>query len=162
MKIALAIDFFYPELGGMQDSVALLAQELGRRGHTVEIYVPEASAKNYKVVGLPVGELDLGGKVKVRRAFSFPIPSPTHQSRLVPPTFLRWLAMSKPDIIHTNSFYGVGIEMICAARALGVPLVGTNHFAVRKKRCNNRFSTPQPFNPWARRAVTWDYNHCAY
>ena len=149
MKIALAIDFFYPELGGMQDSVALLAQELGRRGHTVEIYVPEASAKNYKVVGLPVGELDLGGNVKVRRAFSFPIPSPTHQSRLVPPTLLRGRTMSKPEGIHTNSFFGIWFEMLCASRALGVPLVGTNHFAVTEYAMYYPFIEPERFKRWS-------------
>src|SRR3989344_5654884 len=101
MKIALAIDFFYPELGGMQDSVALLAQELGRRGHTVEIYVPNASAKNYKVVGLPVGEL-------------------------------------------------------------GVPLVGTNHFAVTEYAMYYPFIEPERFKRWSTKAVTWYYNHCAY
>ena len=162
MKIALAIDFFYPELGGMQDSVALLAQELGRRGHTVEIYVPSASAKNYRVVGLPVGELDLGGNVTIKRAFSFPIPSPTHQSRLVPPIFLRWLAMSKPDIIHTNSFYGLGFEMLCASRALGVPLVGTNHFAVTEYAMYYPFIEPERFKRWSTKAVTWYYSHCVY
>ncbi len=162
MRIALAIDFFYPELGGMQDSVALLAKELGRRGHTVEIYVPKASAKNYKVVGLPVGELDLGGNVTIRRTFSFPIPSPTHQSRLVPPTFLRWLTMGKPDVIHTNSFYGVGFEMLCAARALGVPLIGTNHFAVTEYAMYYPFINPERFKRWSTKAVTWYYNHCAY
>src|SRR3989338_952310 len=162
MRIALAIDFFYPELGGMQDSVALLAEELGKRGHIVDIYVPRASHRDYKVANLPERELDLGKNVSIKRIFSIPIPSPTNQSRLIIPTFIRWLGMHKPDVIHTNSFYGIGMEMLSASHMLKVPLIGTNHFAVTEYAMYFPSIKPERFKRWSLRGVVWYFNHCDF
>lgn len=164
MKIAVFTDFFYPELGGIQDSAALLAQTLGKRGHTVEIYAPSTSEKEYRVTGAPAGELDLGKNVRVRRTFSFPFPSPTMQSRIVPPTFLRWRTLKEfnPDIIHTHTFFGLGIEALFSSRRLGVPVVGTNHFAVTEYPMYVPVLDPATFIRLGVKAVTWYYNHCDF
>src|SRR3989344_901915 len=165
MRIALCTDFFYPELGGVQDSVALLAKTLGARGHQVMIYAPRAAARDYAVANSPNKELDLGSNVKICRLFSVSVPSDTGQSRFVVPTFTRWreFRVFQPDVIHTNTFFGIGLEAMWARKKLKVPLVGTNHFAVGEyavaisKRLN-----PKIFSKWALKAVVWYYNHCDF
>jgi 1,2-diacylglycerol 3-alpha-glucosyltransferase len=129
MKIAIYTDNFYPELSGISDSVITFGKNLSARGHFVDYYVPYYSVKNYTKINLEAKEIDLGANVKVHRFFSFPFPAPTNQGRMVIPTFLRWLEMrrNKPDIIHTQDFFGVGWEAAAAAKFLKVPMVGTNH-----------------------------------
>ena len=53
---------------------------------------------------------------------------------MVIPTGLRWLQVKQftPDIIHTQLFFTVGLEALIASKALGVPIVGTNHTAVKE------------------------------
>lgn len=162
MNVAIFTDFFHPELGGIQDSVVLLARTLGERGHYVQIYAPKASKKGYRIAHLPERELDLGANVRIIRLFSFAFPSPTFQSRVVVPSpFVpSTLKHFKPDIVHTNSFFGVGLSAIVAARRLKVPLVGTNHFAVteyHQKRLLGKIFA------WAAlRWVIWYFNRCDF
>jgi 1,2-diacylglycerol 3-alpha-glucosyltransferase len=59
-------DYFFPELGGIQDSVAIVGAALGRRGHQVEIVVPRYGTRDYRLVGATPGERDLGLGVRVR------------------------------------------------------------------------------------------------
>jgi glycosyltransferase involved in cell wall biosynthesis len=131
LRLAMFTDSFYPELGGIQDSVTTSARELGRRGHEICIFAPTASAKDYRRAGLPPGEIDLGPNVRVIRLASMGIASSTQQSRLVLPTGQRWreLASFRPHLVHTHSFLGAGLEGRRAARKLEVPLIGTNHWA---------------------------------
>jgi 1,2-diacylglycerol 3-alpha-glucosyltransferase len=172
MRIALFTDSFYPELGGIQDSILASARELGARGHAVAIFAPSASARDFARANLPMGEPAMGepamgepvmgepvmgeqaygeladikpacdepalvepalGKtVEVHRLFALPMPGSTGQSRLVLPTGRRWrpVARFRPDVIHSHTFLGVGLEALAVARRLGTPLVGTNHWAI--------------------------------
>jgi glycosyltransferase involved in cell wall biosynthesis len=130
-RLAMFTDSFYPELGGIQDSVITSARALGARGYEIFIFAPTASDRDYQRAGLPMGEIDLGPNVQVIRLASMGIPSSTQQSRLVLPTGRRWRELSafRPELVHTHSFLGAGLEGRRAARKLGVPLVGTNHWA---------------------------------
>lgn len=132
MKIAIFSDNFHPEIGGIQDSIELLAKELSRRGHKIHFYAPHYSLKDYQIAHLPMEEIELPLNVSITRFFSFPVPSPSLQSRFVVPTPFRWLKVKKdkPDIIHTQTFYGVGLEALTASKILRIPLIGTNHMAV--------------------------------
>ncbi len=132
MRIALFTDSFYPELGGIQDSILATARAFGAHGHDVAIFAPMASPADYARAGLPIGEPDLGERVAVQRLVSLRVPSSTGQSRLVVPTLRRWRALSafNPDVIHSHTFLGLGLEALNASRRLGLPLVGTNHWAV--------------------------------
>lgn len=132
MRILVFTDSFYPELGGIQDSLAVTSRELGARGHTVLLCAPTAADRDYAISGLPVHEIDLGGNVTVRRMFSLPTPSSTRQSRLLLPTLQRWREMAHfgPDLVHAHTFLGAGWEAVRTARRLRVPLIGTNHWAV--------------------------------
>lgn len=132
MRIALFTDSFYPELGGIQDSIMATARELGARGHRVLIFAPAAAPEDFDRAGLPPGEPRLGENVRIHRLFSVPLPGSTGQSRLVFPTLQRWRALARfePDVIHSHTFLGTGLEALAASRQLGLPLIGTNHWAI--------------------------------
>lgn len=170
MKIAIFSDNFYPELSGISDSIITLAKELDKKGHEIYFYAPKYSAKDYQKAGLPrilrgkpEQELDLGGHIKIHRLPSFPIPSPTGQSRLVIPFgfSLPSIRKIKPDIIHSQLFFGVGLEALFAAKLNKIPLVGTNHTAITE------FVRYLPvraewFKSFALRYAIWYYNRCDY
>ena len=52
MKLVYCTDSFFPELGGIQDSIAALARSLAARGHRLLIVAPEASASDYRLAGI--------------------------------------------------------------------------------------------------------------
>ncbi len=162
MRIAFFTDSFYPELGGIQDSILLTARALGERGHDIVIHAPSASPRDYRLAGLPAEEVDLGERVRVRRLFSVPVPSSTGQSRLLLPTGQRWrgLADWQPDVLHTHTFLGAGWEALAAARRLRVPLVGTNHWAIGEFSMYAPIAARQ-FARYSVKAATAYYNRCA-
>jgi glycosyltransferase involved in cell wall biosynthesis len=160
VKIAMFTDHFYPELGGIQDSVAILSRALGRRGHRVRILAPRYAVADYRLVGADAGDGDLGANVCVRRRGSLPFPSSTRQSRAALPSPFGWARLvdsERPDLIHVHSFFGIGLEALLSAAALRVPLVGTNHWTV---------AGFAPFLPvaasWAAGYVAWFYNRCDF
>ena len=167
MRIAMFTDSFFPELGGIQDSILASARELGRRGEQVLILAPQAAKGDFARAGVAVAEPDLGLNVTVRRLFALPVPSSTRQSRLVLPTLVpaggRWRALAafRPEVVHTQTFLGAGLEASAAARRLEVPLVGSNHWAV------SGFSLYAPVaraaaGRLAAGAVAAYYNRCAW
>ena len=163
MRIAFFTDSFYPELGGIQDSILLTARALGERGHSIVLYAPSASPRDYRLAGLPAREIDLGASVEIRRLFALPVPSSTRQSRLLLPTGRRWrgLADWRPDVLHTHTFLGAGWEALVAARRLGVPLVGTNHWAIGEFGMYAPVGARQ-FARYSVKAATAYYNRCAF
>ncbi|MFA7208832.1 MAG: glycosyltransferase [Parcubacteria group bacterium] len=133
MKIAMFSDNFYPEISGISDSIIATGKELGKLGHEVAFFVPSYSKKNYLRVGIPSKrEIDLGHSIEVHRLFSLPYPAPTQQARMVIPTGSCLLKIRdfKPDIIHSQLFFGAGLEALLAAKIFKVPFVGTNHTAI--------------------------------
>ncbi len=161
MRIAIFSDNFYPELSGIADSIIALAKNLAARGHVVDFYVPDYTEKNYRALKLPHKEIVLGPNIHIHRFHSFPYKTDTGQGRLVIPIGLRAtnIADSMPDIIHTQMFFGVGLEAIFAARFLKRPLVGTQHTAVKE------FLKYSPIrSAWSDRLilayVNWYYEQC--
>lgn len=131
MKIAIFSDNFYPELSGISDSIILLARELAKLNHEINFYVPEYGAKNYQALNESGQEPDLGSKIKIKRLFSLPAPFINDYARIVIPAPWRRLFNDfKPDIIHTQLFFGVGLEALAAAKLNKIPLIGTNHTAI--------------------------------
>lgn len=163
MKIAMFSDNFYPELSGISDSIITLAKELAKKGHEIHFYAPKYSAKDYLKSGLPEQEPDLGPNIRFHRLFSFPIPSPTGQSRFVVPLgfSLNSIRKLKPDVIHSQLFFGVGLEALLAARLNGIPLVGTNHTAVTEFVRYLPIRTDW-FKSLALKYAIWYYNRCDY
>jgi 1,2-diacylglycerol 3-alpha-glucosyltransferase len=163
MRIALFSDNFYPEIGGIQDSVLTTGRALAKLGHSVAFFVPSFSARDCRIAELPPHELEMSSGMEIHRFASIHVPSPTLQSRLVWPTGLRWRTVRdfRPDILHTHGFFGIGLEALVAARTLQIPLVGTNHWAL------SGFRQYAPFkSEWfIRRAIgyaSWYFNHCRF
>lgn len=165
MKIAIFADNFYPELSGISDSVITLSRELALRGHTIHFYVPHYSPKDYRIVNLKLEELDLGKNIAITRFSSIPFTSAgsTGQTRFVIPTGLRCLSFirNRPDIIHTNQMYGSGVEALVAAKVLKIPLVGTNHTALREFLSFSPIKAAW-FKDWGLGYESWYYNRCEF
>src|SRR6185437_7267368 len=124
MRIAIFSDNFYPELSGISDSVISLAKNLGLRGHTVRFFVPAYAHDDYVAAGVPETEPDLGPNVSVERFGSFPYHGTgTGHARFVIPSEQRGRAVAQfaPDVIHTQLFFGVGMEAVISSLSLGVP-----------------------------------------
>jgi 1,2-diacylglycerol 3-alpha-glucosyltransferase len=153
-------DFFFPELGGIQDSIATISRSLGRRGHQVDIYAPRYAAPDYRRIGLPTKERDLGCNVRVRRRRSLPFPSSTRQSRAALPSPLGPALLgfrAKPDVIHTHSFFGIGLEALLNGAVLRIPVIGTNHTTIAG------FGPQLPVSVGRASAyVSWFHNRCDY
>ena len=120
MRIALFSDNFYPELSGISDSLVALATELARRDHKIHFYVPNYSEKNHALSKVSQKEIDLGPNVAVTRFSSLHFGAGSGQGRLVIPYGLRALAVRKfnPDVIHTQTFFGCGMEALVASRGV--------------------------------------------
>ncbi len=160
MRIAMFTDHFFPELGGIQDSVATISRALGRRGHQIDIYAPRYGRRDYRRIGATAGERDLGPNVRVRRRASLPFPSSTNQSRAAVLSPIAWAAMAvraKPDVIHAHSFFGIGLEALLNATCLRIPMIGTNHWTVAGFGPHIPLSVAN-----AAAYVTWFYNRCDY
>ncbi len=153
-------DYFYPELGGIQDSIATISRTLGRRGYQVDIYAPRYATRDYRRIGLAVRERGLGTNVRVRRRASVPFPSSTRQSRAALLSPIAWAELAseaKPDVIHVHSFFGIGLEALLNGACLGIPVIGTNHTTIAG------FGPHMPVSvDWAAAYVMWFYNQCDY
>jgi 1,2-diacylglycerol 3-alpha-glucosyltransferase len=161
MRIAIFSDNFYPELSGISDSVIALAKQLAKRGHFVDFYVPEYEAQDFAAAKVPFKEIDMGPNIQVSRFSSFPYHTGTGHGRFVLPIGFRAATVFKfhPDVIHTQLFFGVGLEAIFAARILLKPVVGTNHTALKEFL---KYSPLQAdwFNNALLKYVNWYYERC--
>lgn len=160
MRIAIFSDNFYPELGGIQDSIEALATALAQRGHDIDFYVPRYSRRDFQPIKVEPHEIDLGPNISVHRLPSVPYPTSTKQSRMVLPfpfACLQLFGSPKPDVVHSQTFFGVGLNALLASRLLGIPLVGTNHTAIRA------FTSYIPIGMDRIAAyVRWYYNQCDF
>jgi glycosyltransferase involved in cell wall biosynthesis len=158
MRIAMFTDYFFPELGGIQDSIATISRALGSRGHHVDIYAPRYGRGDYRRIGTATCERDLGQNVRVSRRPSLPFPSSTRQSRAGLPSLLGWASLAgrgKPDVIHVHSFFGIGLEALLNGSFLRIPLMGTNHTTIAG------FASQIPVSvDRASAYVAWFYNRC--
>lgn len=133
MKIAIFSDNFHPELSGIADSTLETGTHLARRGHRVVFVAPRYGAKEYAVRGTAPEQPVPGPQAAVVRLPSFPFGGANGQGRVVLPfrRALRRLPF-RPDIVHVNLPFGVGIEGLMTAHAFGVPLVGTDHTPIKE------------------------------
>jgi 1,2-diacylglycerol 3-alpha-glucosyltransferase len=164
MRIAIYTDNFFPELSGIADSVITLGRELTKRGHTVAYVAPAFPLKEYSRGGSGI-EKDLTPNMihgmPIYRLPAFRLPgSPNDQQRVAIPTGRTHAAIKNflPDIIHTQTPFGAGLEALRAAKKFKIPLVGTNHTPVEE-------FTPLKISmvTWpARRYFAWYYNHCLF
>ena len=128
-------DYFYPELGGIQDSVATISRALGdarapggylraalrQRATTAGSARPCASA-----VWGPMSASGAGCRCR------FPVP-PGSPARRCPRRSAGGRAgrrAGRPDLIHVHSFFGIGLEALLNGACLGIPVIGTNHTTI--------------------------------
>jgi 1,2-diacylglycerol 3-alpha-glucosyltransferase len=123
MKILFVSDTYYPHLNGVYYFVCRLAPLLQEKGHQVAVIAPSetmgASRKKidqidvYGVPSLPVIYYP-----KVR--FTIPV----FQKRRIKAIVEEF----KPDVIHVQDHFPLAQAAISVGNALGVPVMGTNHF----------------------------------
>lgn len=165
MRILFYSDNFYPETSGISDSIISTARGLKALGHAVGFVVPKYSDKEYAAVGKTREELLLAEGFKMFRIPSLPFAgSASGQARNVIP--LGWsISFAQdfnPDVIHSQTPFGTGIEALYASRVLGVPLVGTNHTLIHEFiKVYGPIKTK-----WAESAMqryfSWYYNRCRF
>lgn len=123
MKILLASDTYYPHVNGASYFTQRLAHALAERGHEVAVIAPSQTAAHAD---------GMHGKVRVFSIRSFPVffyPG----FRFVLPGTIQWrirdiLRGFRPDVVHIQMHFPVSRATVGAARRLGIPAVGTNHF----------------------------------
>jgi 1,2-diacylglycerol 3-alpha-glucosyltransferase len=122
MKILLATDTYYPDVNGAAYFTYRLATLLAKRGHNVSVMCPSRSFKN---------TISNDKEVMVYGIRSIHLPvyqnfrtSPFSISR----TVRRVVREISPDIVHIQNHFLIGKEAVSAAKKLGIPVIGTNHF----------------------------------
>ena len=123
MKILFVSDTYYPHLNGVYYFVCRLAPLLIERGHEVAVIAPSETAfstlkkiDGVDVYGMP--SLPVIYYPKVR--FTIPV----FQKKKIKAIIEEF----KPDIIHVQDHFPLAQAAIAVGNALGVPVMGTNHF----------------------------------
>jgi len=122
MKILIATDTYYPDVNGAAYFAYRLATILAERGHNVFVMCPSRSFKN-------TVSNDKGVTVYGIRS----IPIPVYQNFRISPLFIsriirRAVEEISPDIVHIQNHFLIGKQAVSAAKKLGIPVIGTNHF----------------------------------
>jgi len=116
MNILILTNTFTPHVGGVARSVAAFTEEYRRRGHRVLTIAPEFA-------DMPVHEADV---VRVPAIQNFN----ASDFSVVLPTF-PWLSEEidafKPDIVHSQHPFLLGVAAVRIARHRQLPLVFTHH-----------------------------------
>jgi 1,2-diacylglycerol 3-alpha-glucosyltransferase len=122
MKILLATDTYYPDVNGAAYFTYRLATLLAKRGHNVSVMCPSRSFKN---------TISNDKEVTVYGIRSIHLP--VYQNFRISPLFIsrtirRVVREISPDIVHIQNHFLIGKEAVSAAKKLGIPVIGTNHF----------------------------------
>lgn len=122
MKVLIATDTYYPDVNGAAYFTYRLATTLAERGHNVSVMCPSRSIKN---------TVSNHGRVTVYGIRSIHLPiyqdfriSPLFTSR----TIRAAVKKVSPDTVHIQNHFLIGKEAVSAAKKLGIPVMGTNHF----------------------------------
>ncbi|MFC1927719.1 glycosyltransferase [Chloroflexota bacterium] len=122
MKILTATDTYYPDVNGAAYFTYRLATLLTRRGHNVFVMCPSRSFKN------TISNDEAVAVYGIRS-----IHLPVYQDFRISPlsifgTIRRVIREISPDIVHIQNHFLIGKEAVSAAKKLGIPVMGTNHF----------------------------------
>ena len=122
MRILIATDTYYPDVNGAAYFTYRLATLLAKRGHNVFVMCPSRSFRN--TVSNDKGVTLYGiHSIAIPTYRDFRI-SPLFTSR----TIRRVVREVSPHIVHVQNHFLIGREAVSAAKRLGIPVVGTNHF----------------------------------
>lgn len=114
MRVAIITESFLPQINGVSNSVAKIAEHLARRGHEALIMAPWSAETPSRYAGarvVPLGALPMPGYPQVRIA-----------------TTPRWalertLRDFRADVVHLASPINVGLRGLMAAQRLDLPTV---------------------------------------
>jgi 1,2-diacylglycerol 3-alpha-glucosyltransferase len=122
MRILIATDTYYPDVNGAAYFTYRLATTLAKRGHNVFVMCPSRSFKDtvsndkgvtlYGIRSIPI---------QIYRDFRI---SPLSIFGII----RRAVKGISPDIVHIQNHFLIGKEAVSAAKRLGIPVMGTNHF----------------------------------
>ncbi|MFC4069870.1 glycosyltransferase family 4 protein [Actinoplanes subglobosus] len=116
MRIALVTESFLPDVNGVANSVARMAEHLARNGHEPLVVAPLPPPGSRA----PLTGLDY----PVVRVRSLPMPGyPQLRLGLPAPALHAALRRHAPDLVHLASPFVLGAWAQASARALGVPSV---------------------------------------
>lgn len=123
MRIIIAADTYYPSVDGSSFFTQRLSGALKALGHDVLVFAPSTTWKN---------TMQVRDGVRIYGVAS--LPTFLHKDyRFVPPLFLnnkikKEIEKFHPDIIHIQGHFFLEAAVFKIGRALGVPVLGTNHF----------------------------------
>jgi glycosyltransferase involved in cell wall biosynthesis len=121
MQILIATETYPPSVNGAAVFTQRLARGLARRGHQLAVAAPSPTGRPFREAGDPV--------LTLYRIRSLPTPYPRQRCALLTPRGAqRLLATVRPDLLHVQNHFVLGRTLARAARARGIPVVGTNHF----------------------------------
>ena len=119
MRIGLFSDTFPPDINGVANSTSILCDALRSRGHEVFVVAPKE--------GSGPAEWDETHRIlylygfKLEALYGYVVTSPLHIHAM------NEIRKMKPDIIHVQTEFGVGIFARICAKQLDIPLVSTYH-----------------------------------
>jgi 1,2-diacylglycerol 3-alpha-glucosyltransferase len=122
MRILLATDTYCPDVNGAAYFTYRLATMLSHRGHNVFVMCPSRSFRN---------TVSNDNAVTVYGIRSIPIPIYRNfriSPLFIPRTVTKAVKEISPDIVHIQNHFLIGKEVVSAAKRLGIPAIGTNHF----------------------------------
>ncbi len=116
MNILILTNTFTPHVGGVARSVTAFAEEYRKRGHRVLIVAPEFP-------GMPPDEIDVVRIPAIQNfnASDFSVVLPIH------PLLTETVDVFRPDIVHSQHPFLLGMTAVRIARHRGLPLVFTHH-----------------------------------
>jgi glycosyltransferase involved in cell wall biosynthesis len=122
MKILIATDTYYPDVNGAAYFTYRLATTLAKRGHSVFVMCPSRSSKD-------TVSNDKGVTLYGIRSIHIPV----YRNFRISPLFISGIVRAavkeiSPDIVHIQNHFLIGKEALSAAKKLGIPIMGTNHF----------------------------------
>ncbi|MBS1220006.1 MAG: glycosyltransferase, partial [Proteobacteria bacterium] len=116
MNIVMLTNTFTPHVGGVARSVESFAEEYRKRGHRVLVVAPEFS-------DMPLEEVDVVRVPAIQNfnASDFSVALP------VPSRLAETLDDFRPDIVHSQHPFLLGMTAVRIARYRQLPLVFTHH-----------------------------------
>ena len=116
MNILILTNTFTPHVGGVARSVEAFAEEYRKRGHRVLVVAPEFP-------DMPQHEVDVVRIPAIQNfnASDFSVVLPIH------PMLSETIDAFRPDIVHSQHPFLLGMTAVRVARRRGLPLVFTHH-----------------------------------
>ncbi len=125
MKIVMITDTYPPNINGAALAAERLALELAKRNHKIYVIAPSTSFKHH------IAQQD---NITVYRVRSIPVfiektqefrvsPQPLHEKEVI-----KIIKDIKPDIIHVNEPWLLGLSAIKIGKKEGIPVIATHHF----------------------------------